>query len=46
VVNPRQALDFAKATGQLAKTDALDAWATLYMSTLAAVRYNPVFKAF
>lgn len=25
VVNPRQILDFAKATGQLAKTDALDA---------------------
>lgn len=27
VVNPRQARDFAKATGQLAKTDRLDAWA-------------------
>src|SRR5262245_13180441 len=27
VVNPRQAHDFAKATGQLAKTDALDAQA-------------------
>ena len=26
VVNPRQARDFAKATGQLAKTDALDAF--------------------
>ena len=25
VINPRQARDFAKATGQLAKTDALDA---------------------
>ena len=25
VVNPRQARDFAKATGQLAKTDAIDA---------------------
>ena len=25
VVNPRQARDFARATGQLAKTDALDA---------------------
>ena len=25
VVNPRQARDFAKATGQLAKPDALDA---------------------
>lgn len=26
VVNPRQVRDFAKATGQLAKTDAIDAW--------------------
>jgi transposase len=26
VVNPRQVRDFAKATGQLAKTDALEAW--------------------
>jgi transposase len=26
VVNPRQIRDFARATGQLAKTDALDAW--------------------
>ena len=25
VINPRQARDFAKATGQLAKTDAIDA---------------------
>ena len=24
IINPRQARDFAKATGQLAKTDALD----------------------
>lgn len=28
VVNPRQIRDFARATGQLAKTDALDAWVT------------------
>jgi transposase len=46
VVNPRHARDFAKATGQLAKTDALDVRATLYMSTLVAVRYNPLLKAF
>ena len=26
VVNPRQVRDFAKATGQLAKTDRIDAW--------------------
>ena len=26
VVNPRQARDFARATGQLAKTDALSTW--------------------
>jgi len=26
VVNPRQVRDFAKATGRLAKTDAIDAW--------------------
>lgn len=26
VVNPRQVRDFAKATGQLAKTDSIDAW--------------------
>ena len=26
VVNPRQVRDFAKATGQLAKTDTIDAW--------------------
>ena len=25
IINPRQARDFAKATGQLAKTDAIDA---------------------
>jgi transposase len=30
VVNPRHARDFAKATGQLAKTDAIDAWALVH----------------
>jgi transposase len=46
VVNPRHARDFAKATGQLAKTGALDVRATWSMSTLVAVRYNPLLKAF
>jgi transposase len=39
VVNPRQARDFAKATGQLAKTDALDARALAYFAE--AVRPTP-----
>ena len=39
VVNPRQARDFAKATGQLAKTDALDARALAHFAE--AVRPNP-----
>jgi transposase len=39
VVNPRQARDFAKATGQLAKTDALDARALAHVA--AAVRPTP-----
>jgi transposase len=39
VVNPRQARDFAKATGQLAKTDALDARALAYFAE--AVRPPP-----
>ena len=32
VVNPRQARDFARATGQLAKTDALDARALAHVA--------------
>ena len=32
VVNPRQARDFARATGQLAKTDALDARALAHFA--------------
>jgi transposase len=41
-VNPRQARDFAKATGQLAKTDALDARVLSHMAaTLELIRYQP-----
>ena len=39
VVNPRQVRDFAKATGQLAKTDALDARAVAHFAE--AVRPPP-----
>jgi transposase len=39
VVNPRQVRDFAKATGQLAKTDALDARALAHVAE--AVRPTP-----
>jgi transposase len=39
VVNPRQARDFAKATGQLAKTDALEARALAHVAE--AVRPTP-----
>jgi transposase len=39
VVNPRHARDFAKATGQLAKTDALDARALAHVAE--AVRPTP-----
>jgi transposase len=39
VVNPRQARDFAKATGPWAKTDALDARALAHFA--AAVRPTP-----
>jgi transposase len=39
VVNPRQVRDFAKATGQLAKTDALDARAIAHFAE--AVRPTP-----
>lgn len=38
-VNPRQARDFAKATGQLAKTDTLDAWVLAKMA--AAMELTP-----
>jgi transposase len=39
VVNPRQARDVADATGQLAKTDALDAWGLAHVAE--AVRPTP-----
>jgi transposase len=39
VVNPRQARDFAKATGQLAKTDVLDARTLAHVAD--AVRPTP-----
>lgn len=39
VINPRQARDFAKATGQLAKTDDLDAHSLAHFA--AAVRPTP-----
>ena len=38
VVNPRQVRDFAKATGQLAKTDAIDAQV---LARFADARYGP-----
>jgi len=41
-LNPRQARDFAKATGQLAKTDALDARVLAQMAAvLELTRYQP-----
>lgn len=41
-INPRQARDFAKATGQLAKTDRLDAFVLAHMGhALALPRYEP-----
>jgi len=39
VLNPRQARDFAKATGQLAKTDAIDAKVLLHLGS--ALRPEP-----
>jgi transposase len=44
VINPRQARDFAKATGKLAKTDAIDAAALAHFAELMrpAVRPLPV----
>lgn len=41
-VNPRQARDFAKAIGQLAKTDALDARVLAHMASVVPLpRYQP-----
>lgn len=40
-INPRQARDFAKATGQLAKTDALDAWV---LAKMAAAEIGTLYQ--
>ena len=40
-INPRQARDFAKATGELAKTDAIDTRLLALMARLLAVRLRP-----
>jgi transposase len=42
VVNPRQARDFAKATGRLAKTDALDAAALAHFAEAVRPEARPV----
>ncbi len=45
VVNPRQARDFATATGQLAKTDALDAHALAHFAEAVRPAARPVPEA-
>ncbi len=42
VVNPRQARDFARATGKLAKTDSLDAQALAHFGEAVRPRVSPV----
>src|SRR5499426_4561926 len=42
VVNPRQARDFARATGQLAKTDALDARALAHFADVIRPTPHPL----
>jgi transposase len=42
VVNPRQVRDFAKATGQLAKTDALDARAVAHFAEAVRPALRPL----
>jgi transposase len=42
VVNPRQARDFARATGQLAKTDALDARALAHFADVIRPTLRPL----
>jgi transposase len=44
VVNPHQVRDLAKATGQLAKSDRIDASVLAHFAE--AIRHNPVIKAF
>lgn len=45
VVNARQVRDFAKATGRLAKTDALDAQVIAHFASLLSPRLSPVLSA-
>ncbi len=45
VVNPRQVRDFAKATGKLAKTDALDAQALAHFAAAVQPPARPVAEA-
>jgi transposase len=45
VVNPRQARDFAQATGQLAKTDALDAGALAHVAAAGRPPPRPLADA-
>jgi transposase len=45
VVNPRQVRDFAKATGQLAKTDALDAHAVAHFAEAVRPVPRPLLDA-
>ena len=42
VVNPRQVLDFARATGQLAITDALDAQALAHFAKVIRPEVHPL----
>jgi len=45
VVNPRQIRDFARATGKLAKTDALDAAAIAHFADAVRPQHRPVASA-
>ena len=45
VVNPKQVRDFAKATGQLAKTDALDAHAVAHFAEAVRPALRPLPEA-
>lgn len=42
VVNPRQVRDFAKATGQLAKTDTIDAWVLAHFAQAVRPALRPL----
>ena len=45
IVNPRQVRDFARATGTLAKTDALDAAALAHFADPARPKMRPLKDA-